>query len=197
VLGVNVGFGTGRCNTHCSWVGECGCSQVGDDHTCSSGISCAEIEAAANARTNLLKKDQQWSLYDAVDVGKVYVWRHIRVAEVPALITEGQERTAQYGTSYSDRETQEMNSEFTEQILSLQLDAANVLIDAARELNRPELAVSATAQLANAAPKKAVNQSKLLAGKANYAELQGHKLDALLMYRKALEIRRLNDLSLN
>jgi len=148
-----------------------------------------QIEAAADARTNLLKKDQQWSLYDAVEVGKVYVWRHIRVAEVPVLIKEGQERTAQYGTSYSDRETQEVDSEFTEQILSLQLDAANILIDAARELNRPELAASAIAQLANAAPKRAENQSKLLAGKANYAELQGHKLDALLMYRKALEIR--------
>jgi thiol-disulfide isomerase/thioredoxin len=156
------------------------------------GSNPEQIIAAADAWQSVLKKYQQWNVFAAVEIGRVFVRRHIKVEEVPSLIQQGQDASDQYPTMFSDHEDEKLNSDFIEQQLSVKLDAANVLLDSARELGKPELATAAMAQAAGLAPKKPENQAKLLAVKANYAEQQGHKLDALLMYRAALELRPAN-----
>jgi thiol-disulfide isomerase/thioredoxin len=153
------------------------------------GSTPTEIIAAADAWESVLKKNEQWNLLAAVEIGRVFVRRHVNVGVVPSLIQQGQDATGQYAATFSDRLDEKSNSDFLEKEVSAQLDAADVLLNTAQELAQPELATDAMAQVAGLAPKKAENRAKMLAVKANYAEQQGHKLDALLMYRAALELR--------
>lgn len=65
--------------------------------------------------------------------------------------------------------------------------AARILLDAARRLNRPEIAAGVVGELEATETDKADRRSQILEIRAALAELEGRKVDALLLYRAAME----------
>ncbi len=73
--------------------------------------------------------------------------------------------------------------------LRLKTQAAELLTGAAKELKKPEIARAAVTELDKLTPDKPEDQSAVWAVKAAFAEVEGRKLDALLMYQAAIESR--------
>jgi hypothetical protein len=73
--------------------------------------------------------------------------------------------------------------------ISHQIRRAQILVDAAEAMNKPEIAKSAMDSIADLKPEKPKQRTSLLAVKAKWAELNGRKLDALLLYRRVLDAR--------
>jgi thiol-disulfide isomerase/thioredoxin len=73
--------------------------------------------------------------------------------------------------------------------ISNQIRRAQILVDAAEAMNKPEIAKSAMDSIADSKPEKPKQRTSLLAVKAKWAELNGRKLDALLLYRRVLDAR--------
>lgn len=71
----------------------------------------------------------------------------------------------------------------------LTCESASTLIDAARQLGRPEIAQAAIAKVETLKPEKSFQKGAQLQAEAKWAELQNRKLDALLFYRAALDTR--------
>jgi thiol-disulfide isomerase/thioredoxin len=67
--------------------------------------------------------------------------------------------------------------------------AARILLEAAEQLKKPELAGPVMDELAGVKTDERSDQSTLWSLRAKWAELNGRKLDALLMYRAALDSR--------
>jgi thiol-disulfide isomerase/thioredoxin len=82
-----------------------------------------------------------------------------------------------------------MQNQRTNGELFVKTEAANILLDAAEQIKNVEIARAAVDALADAKPDKPYLQTPLLAVRAKWAELNGHKLDALLIYRAALDAR--------
>lgn len=73
--------------------------------------------------------------------------------------------------------------------VSLRIDRARLLLKAYALLNQPEKAAGIERDLAALDSKEPGTRSNLLARRAEAAELQGHKLDALMLFRSAIDAR--------
>jgi cytochrome c biogenesis protein CcmG/thiol:disulfide interchange protein DsbE len=123
-------------------------------------------------------------------IAKAYLKRKTHASEIPGLIKEGWTSYGVPGTAAtSDRETDEVKKNRNESRLFMNIEAAGILLGAAEQLKQPELAKSTVEALADAKPEQPDEQSSLWMVKAKWADLNGRKLDALLMYRAALYAR--------
>lgn len=155
--------------------------------------STEQILDAARALHEALRSGADWwssppALFQIADE---YLKRHTHLDEVPALVAEGQES---YQRWRSVPVTSDMHSDaekrgFAHNEFYVQSQAARVLLEAARQLNKPAIAKSAMDGLAAAKVDQRSEQSMLWTLRAKWAELNGHKLDAMLMYRAALDTR--------
>ncbi len=124
-------------------------------------------------------------------IADAYIKRRTHVTDVPTLVAAGCVNFADRPELRltSDITPDDLRKDFAEELFSFKTDAARILLDAAQQLKQPAIAKAAMDSLADAKPDKPSVKSTLWALKAKWAELNGHKLDAMLMYRAALDAR--------
>jgi hypothetical protein len=109
--------------------------------------------------------------------------------EVPALIEEGRTTAEKYRAySVSDRYPEEIVKSLEEEHATLVLLGTNLLVDAARQSGKPEMAKAAMEEMQSLNYEKTREQT-VWKVKAKWAEVNGHKLDAMFMYRAAIDSR--------
>jgi hypothetical protein len=138
------------------------------------------------------KEDPGWFATPPYEfmIAKAYAKRKIRLDEVPLLIDEGwQSYCKRQSHLHSDREPDDFVVNQQQELLYVRTEAARILLDAAQKLNKPDIARDAVEQLADAKPDKALVKADLWEVKAKWAEVNGRKFDALLMYKAALSLR--------
>lgn len=151
-----------------------------------------QVLAAGEVMRKALRNDPDWFATPPFEfqIARAFLKKKTHVDEVPTLIEEGWKSYREGpGRFTSDRQAEEMGTMRARTDLFMKTEAAQILLDAAKQLKKPEIAKAAVGALADAKPDKPYAQSSLWAVKAKYAELEGRKLDALLMYRAAVDAR--------
>jgi len=144
------------------------------------------LQAAVRNGTNgWSQPPPEFALADA------YLKRRIHVRDVPTLVAEGWEdfRSQRMFSLTLDYATDDFRKYCIETEVYLKTDTARLLVDAAQQLKKPAIAKSAMDDLAGVTSEKPTQQSAIWEVKAKWAELNDHKLDALLMYRAAHDAR--------
>jgi thiol-disulfide isomerase/thioredoxin len=156
------------------------------------GVSNEDLVAAGEAMREGLKGETRW--YSMVPtqfgIARAYVDRNIRLEEVPPLIAEGRADYARRkDRAVSDREPDEITKSDAYGDLNALLTEAEVLVDAAKESRKPEIAEDAMQRLSAVTENARWIEIRLWLVKGKWAELNGRKLDAMLMYRASLDSR--------
>ena len=151
------------------------------------------IARAGDELMSLYRRNPNWWGMPPVEfrVADAFTKHKVNLDKVPALIEEGyrsasarnEERLA------DDRFPGEMQTVFRESTEHLKVERARVLLEYYAAVKQPEKAREIETELASLSPSKPAAKSNLLQRQARAAELLGRKLDALLMYRTALELR--------
>ncbi len=115
-------------------------------------------------------------------VADVYLKTGAGVSDVPELVRQGLMNLSALRL-HSDQAIDGGNEEGAD--LGLRIEAARLLTEAGRQLGNPELARSSVAGLRSANPQNRYLRVALDRLRASFAELDGKKLDALLLYRSA------------
>lgn len=156
------------------------------------GVSNEEIVAAGEALRTALKEEQRWFSTPPTQfqIARVYLDRNIRVEEVPDLIAEGRaEYARRKEREFSDRETDEMRKGLAGNDAVTLITDAKLSLDAARVLEKPEIAKDVVDKVSAHENDSKYFQIQAWEIKGKWAELNGKKLDALLMYRASLDSR--------
>jgi thiol-disulfide isomerase/thioredoxin len=122
-------------------------------------------------------------------IARAYLKKGILAEQVPALVEEGRKNYQSQPRWTSDRDPAELKTLEDGNDFYTDIEAANLVLDAAARLKKPQVAQDAIEKLAMVKTDKPAQQAVLWPLKAKWAELNGHKLDALLMYRMALDTR--------
>jgi thiol-disulfide isomerase/thioredoxin len=152
--------------------------------------SSAEIEAAGDGLLNSVKiAAMAWLYYPSAefDLASVYLKKNVRIETIPALMKNGIAYQKEH-TFDSDLYKNGGNSDADAE-LGVEIRAADLLSDAAQKLHRPEIAATAVTSLQSLSPKNGYSKSEIWKVRAKFAELEGRKLDALALYRMAIQER--------
>lgn len=155
-------------------------------------VSNEEIENAGEALRAVLKRELNWYTTPPMDfsIARTYLDRKIRVEEVADLVAEGRaEYTRRQDRPISDRETDELRKALATNDTWVLINEAELLVDAARALQKPQIAKAAMDKLAEEKIDVKYFQIELWEIRGKWAELNGRKLDAVLMYRASLDSR--------
>lgn len=125
----------------------------------------------------------------AFQVARAYVKKDIHLDQIPALIEMGRKDVQEHEYVFTDRDPDETKKMFAQSALFVRIEAAQILLDAAKKTNNLDSARAAVDNLSGVTGDKPYLQSSLWTVRAKLAELDGRKLDALLMYRAALDAR--------
>ena len=150
------------------------------------GSSQQQIGMAADALLAAIQNNPDWA-GEQLEIARAFVTRSMRLEEVPPLVERGL-KPNEYAW-VPDRSSDEMISESAEFEFSRKIEAADILVAAARQQQKPEIAKAAIDRLGDRPPIQAEHQSAYWAAKAKFAELTGRKLDALVFYREAIQAR--------
>jgi thiol-disulfide isomerase/thioredoxin len=156
------------------------------------GVSKDEIAGAGEALRTAMKGTPTWYSTPPTQFGiaRVYVEHKVRVEEVPELIAEGRaDYVRQRARQASDRNPEETEKMLASNDMFVLLSEAEILVDAARVLQKPEIAKAAMEKLSAEKPDNKYFVVHVWEIKGKWAELNGKKLDALLMYRASLDSR--------
>jgi len=141
----------------------------------------------------LYHKDPNWSGAVPVEfeVAREFSKRKIGLDKVPGFIDEGYRIALDRyeGFLRSDSMPAETADSFRGTIMMLKVERGRALLDYYEAIKQPGKASAIEAELADLHPTKPYQKSTLFEVQARAAELLGRKLDALLMYRSALELR--------
>ncbi|HEY4907281.1 MAG TPA: redoxin family protein [Candidatus Acidoferrum sp.] len=156
------------------------------------GVSNEDIVTAGEALRTSLKGEERWYSTPPMQfsIARAYIDRNIRVEEVPDLIAEGRadfERRRE--RDVSDRETDELKKIYKLNDEAVLLAEAELSLDAARLLEKPEIARPIVEKVLAENIDNKYLQVQAWEIKGKWAELSGKKLDALLMYRASLDSR--------
>jgi thiol-disulfide isomerase/thioredoxin len=159
--------------------------------------STKQFEDAAKALKAALRNGpDSWYLPPSeFAIADAYLKRRTHVRDVPGLVAEGFEsfRTQPGFNLTKDYYPDDFQKYRLENEAHLKTEAARILVEAAQQLKKPAIAKSAVDDLAGVKSERPARQSAIWEVKAKWAELNGHKLDALLMYRTALDARPASD----
>jgi thiol-disulfide isomerase/thioredoxin len=147
------------------------------------------LVAASEALQTASRNNPVWFRIPPIEfqIARAYSNKKIRASEIPLLIEQGwASYRAEAITATSDREADEIKKNRADGHLFMEIESADILLAAAEQLKKPELAKSAVEALADVKPNEPDIPSSLWVVRAKWAELTGRKLDALLMYRAAL-----------
>lgn len=156
------------------------------------GVSNDEVVSAGEAARAAVKGEVDWSMTPPMQfhIARVYLDRNVRVEEVPELIAEGLASFERWNARMvSDRETDEFRKSIAMSETWVLLTEADLLVDAARALKKPEIATSVMDKVSAQKIEGKYFQVQAWEIKGKWAELNGKKLDALLMYRASLDSR--------
>jgi len=154
-------------------------------------IPTAELVEIGERLRTALQGDVTWLPMPPAqfDIAEAYFDRNVRMEEVPALIEEGRTTAEKYRAySVSDRYPEEIVKSLEEEHATLVLLGTNLLVDAARQSGKPEMAKAAMEEMQSLNYEKTREQT-VWKVKAKWAEVNGHKLDAMFMYRAAIDSR--------
>jgi thiol-disulfide isomerase/thioredoxin len=154
------------------------------------GTTAGQLTAAADSLLNALTKDPIWQSYPPVNfqIAKAFVKRNVHPERVSGLVEEGL-RLQREREWVADWETDEDKAQEERGRLQLKTQAAELLTGAAKDLKNPEVARASVMELEKLKPTKPEDQSAIWSVKAAFAEVEGRKLDALLMYQAAIKTR--------
>lgn len=157
------------------------------------GIGPEELTQAADRLLNALTDDPIWQASSPVNfqIAQAFVKTGVSMDRVPQLVEEGLrlERDHEWR---SDTDTEEAKEGRDDWNLGLQTEAADILVGAAKKLQKPDIARNAVLDLNKQIPHRTADRSAILAVNAAFAELEGRQLDAFLMYQAAVESRPLS-----
>jgi len=151
-----------------------------------------QIVGAADALRAALRKgiDSFYLPPLEFQIADTFLKKRTHVNEVSALVADGlNSYHAPWGSLISDRQTDESRKDAADLDFFVKSEEARILLEAAQQLKKPAIAKSAIDHLSDAKPEKPGQRSTLWTLQAKWAELTGRKLDALLMYRAAIDAR--------
>lgn len=150
-----------------------------------------QLTAAADAfLAEVHKRRDFWSVPPfEMQLAQAYVKRKIHLDQVPGLVQEAWKNFQEQQGAVSDRDSEDYQKMRAQANASVTREAADRLLDVAKQLNKPEIAREGVAKVEALKPEKPYEKSWQWQIEAKWAELQGRKLDALLMYRAALNAR--------
>ena len=148
-----------------------------------------DVAAAGEAVVAAIRKGVDWYSIPPVEfqVARAFVTKKVDLDRVPGLIADGLKSSAQHEHQQSDREPDERRISAADTQFFVETQGAEILIDVAKELKNPGIAKALVNKVAAARPEKGYVRMTRWNVMARFAELEGRKLDALLMYRAAME----------
>jgi thiol-disulfide isomerase/thioredoxin len=154
-------------------------------------ISSQYISSAADALAIGIEKYPQEFSFEKLNMARAFERKNIRLEEVPALVSQslGPRDEFWVGDGLTDEVREQVKTGLEERARSGDLKAAEILVEAARQLNRPEVAKAARELLGDRPPAEVDNRIAFWTVKAKLAEFGGSKLDALMFYREAIAAR--------
>ncbi len=154
--------------------------------------SAEQVAAAGHAMLDALRKGADWYSVPPFEfqVARALLKKKVDVTRVPDLVAEGLKNFRERDSgSADDRMPDEFTAPDSGNAFYVKADAARILIDAAKQLGKSEIAAAAVAEVESIKTEKASSKSTILDVQAKFAELQGRKLDALLLYRAVMDAR--------
>jgi thiol-disulfide isomerase/thioredoxin len=152
-----------------------------------------EIGREGEAMLALYRRNPDWSSMPSMEhrVADAYLKYKASIDKVPALAEEGCRRTIerQEEQLQDDRLPDELRTAMQDSMVSAKLERARLLLDYYAAVKQPDKGREIELELAALSPAKAHGKASLLERRAQAAELLGHRLDALLLYREALRTR--------
>lgn len=148
-----------------------------------------QLSAAGEAVVSAFGKPQSFWIVPPPEfsVAQTFLKRKTHEDEVPKLVAQGLANYRRASGFHSDRQ---MIGSGNDAFLYRQ--AALILLDAATQLHQPDLAKAAVAKTRQLKLDKPYEKSQQYEIDGKWAELEGHKLDALLYYRASIESRPAN-----
>jgi thiol-disulfide isomerase/thioredoxin len=141
----------------------------------------------------LYRKDPNWYGWPIMEfqIAGAFLKYKVNIDKVPTLVEEGTDAETKRRRERlaNDQYPDEMRAMVSESSDQLKMERARVLLDYYAAVKQTEPAKSIEAELTSLHPSKPAMQSMLLERRAQAAEVLGRKLDALLLYRAALEQR--------
>lgn len=150
-----------------------------------------QVAEAGRAMLEALRAGADWFSTPPFEwrVAKAFLKHKVAIAEVPAMVDDGWKALKPRQEFRSDREDDDLRDREASTDVFLKAEAARILIDAAKELGKPEVARKAALELSAVKPRKETEKANTLPVLAKFAELDNRRLDALLMYRAAMAAR--------
>ena len=151
-----------------------------------------EIVSYGERLRTAVERDTDWfSMPPAeLQIAKAYLDRGVRADEVPGLLDEGLANAKKRdAVLISDRYADGMLKSLKLEHEYLAISSAELLVEAAKQLKKPAVAQAAMEELAAQKIEEKGFQSRVWKIKAQWAELNGKKLDAMFMYRASIDSR--------
>jgi thiol-disulfide isomerase/thioredoxin len=156
----------------------------------------SQIAASVDAFLAAYREGASWLTNPPFEfsIAEEYLKHKIRLLQVPLLIKEGNESMAQmYGSNLvDDRNDPEMRNRLRDSIAFNRIDGAHLLLDCYAAAKQPQKAKKVLAELASIDSSKEPQNWEMMSLRAQVAEIEGRRLDALMMYRSALDMRGAN-----
>jgi len=127
-------------------------------------------------------------------IAEAYLKHKIRLDQVPALAENGFRETARrFQVQFdNDRDPESTRSMFRDSLESMRIQKAGILLNYLLLAKQPEKVKGVMAEVASVDASKPSAKAGMAALRAKAAEAEGRKLDALLLYRAAMEARPAN-----
>jgi thiol-disulfide isomerase/thioredoxin len=151
-----------------------------------------QIAQAVDDMESLFKKNPYWSTLPPVQfrIADAYLKHKVRLDQVPVLVAEALQKFEESERRpVDDREVEASRKMQADSAINMKLMAARILLDDYEQTKQPLKAREVDASLASINPDSPYSKSELLALHAKAAELEGRKLDALALYRSAINAR--------
>ncbi|MDX2152845.1 MAG: redoxin domain-containing protein [Bryobacteraceae bacterium] len=152
-----------------------------------------QVAVMGDKLIELYRANPSWYGYLPVEwiVAEAFVKKQVHLEKVVALLDEGAARQAKRDQEdlESDRMPDDFRKSVSESIESRRLDRARILLAYYAATRQTEPAKAIEAELASFTPTTPRVKAALVERQAQAAEVLGRKLDALVLYRAALNLR--------
>jgi thiol-disulfide isomerase/thioredoxin len=151
-----------------------------------------DIARAVDEMESLFKKNPYWSTLPPAQfrVSEAYLKHKVRLDQVPALVAEARKKIEESERRPADdREVEASRKMQSDSVRGMKLMAARILLDDYEQTKQAEKAREVDATLESINADSPYSKSELLALHAQAAEIEGRKLDALTLYRSAINAR--------
>jgi thiol-disulfide isomerase/thioredoxin len=155
--------------------------------------SAKQIAGAVDSFLAAYRKDASWSANPPLEfmIAEQYVKHRIRLDQVPTLIKQSYSAQKRfYELNLNDDRSDEQARMMAQKSMDfLHVEAAHILLDCYAVTKQLHKAKEVLAEFASSDTSKAPMSHEVLSLRAQVSEMEGRKLDALMMYRSALEAR--------